>query len=73
MLRNCGCVVYEEMEDKASEMYDEYDNVTIPPLEERCEVLEAGFEEFATVLWYSTKQSASHVSHAICHCHSFPP
>jgi len=41
--------VYEEMEDKVSDMFDEYDNVRIPPLEKRCDVLEEGFEEFATV------------------------
>jgi len=41
--------VFEEMEDKVSDMYDEYDNAVIPPMENRCSTLEHDFEEFATV------------------------
>lgn len=41
--------VYEEMEDGATEMYDQFDDVRQPPLEERCGVLEEGFDVFANV------------------------
>lgn len=41
--------VFEEMEDKVSDLFDEYDNQKIPPLESRCSTLEHDFEEFANV------------------------